>query len=77
VASLEIGPACPSTLSIITGLQSSEYKDVSIGPGLHPVHSPFHLPSAGARVFKLGGPNLKLGGPKFFIDFRPGKACHT
>jgi len=26
----------PSTLSITTGLQSSEYKDVSIGPGLHP-----------------------------------------
>jgi len=35
VASLEIGPACPSTLSITTGLQSSDYKDVSIDPGLH------------------------------------------
>jgi len=75
VASLEIGPACPSTLLITTGLQSSEYKDVSIGPGLHPVYSPFHLPSAGARAFKLGWLNFKVGGPKFFIDFSPGKAC--
>jgi len=24
--------------------KSSEYKDVSICPGLHPVHSAFHLP---------------------------------
>jgi len=44
VVSLKIGPACPSTLSITTGLQSLEYKDVSIGPGLHPVHSTFYLP---------------------------------
>jgi len=29
VTSLEIGPACPSSLSITTGLQSLEYKDVS------------------------------------------------
>jgi len=69
------GHPSPSTLSIITGLQSSEYKNVSIGLGLHPVHSPFHLSSAGARVFKLGGAkNLKVGVPKFFIDFSPGKA---
>jgi len=69
VASLKIGPACPSKsihLSITTGLPSSEYKDVSIGPELHPVHSPFHLPSAGANAFKLGGPNLK-GVPKFLL----------
>jgi len=39
---LHVHPS-PSTLSITTGLQSSENKDVSIGPGLHPVHSPFHL----------------------------------
>jgi len=77
VASLKIGPTCPSTLSITAGLQSSEYKDVSIGPGLHPVHSPFHLPSAGARAFKLGGPNLKVGRPKFFINFSPEKACRA
>jgi len=43
VVSLEISPACPSTLSITTGLQSL-YKDVSIGSGLYPVHSSFHLP---------------------------------
>jgi len=77
VVSLEIGlhiyPS-PSTLSITTGLQSSENKDVSIGPGFHPVHSPFHLPSVGARAFKLGEPNLKVGRPKFFIDFNPEKA---
>jgi len=67
----------PSTLSITTGLQSSEYKDVNLGPGLHPVHSLFYLPSAGARAFKPGGPNLKVGVPKFFIDFSPGKACRA
>jgi len=67
----------PSTLSITTELQSSEYKDVTIGPGLHPVHLPFHLSSAGARTFKLGGPNLKVGAPKFFIDFSPEKACRA
>jgi len=25
--------------------------------------------SAGARAFKVGGPNLKVGDPKIFIDF--------
>jgi len=74
---LHVHPS-PSTLSIITGLQSSEYKDVSIGPGLHPVHLPFHLSSAGARAFKLGGTkNLKEEGPKSFIDFSPEKACRA
>jgi len=32
---------------------------------------------AGARVFKVGKPNLKVGGPKIFIDFSPEKACHA
>jgi len=40
---LHVHPS-PSTLSITIGLQSSENKDVSIDSGLHPVHSPFHLP---------------------------------
>jgi len=31
-----IHPPSPSTFSITAGLQSSEYKDVSIGSGLHP-----------------------------------------
>jgi len=31
--------------------------------------------SAGARAFEVEEPNLKVGGPKFFIDFNPGKAC--
>jgi len=31
--------------------------------------------SASARAFKVGGPNPKVGGPKFFIDFSPEKAC--
>jgi len=66
----------PSTLSITTGLQSSEYKDVSIDPGLHSVYSSFHLSGAGARAFKLGGgANLKVGVPKFFIYFSLEKAC--
>jgi len=33
--------------------------------------------NAGARAFKLGGPNLKVGRPKFFIDFSPGKTCRA
>jgi len=39
----------------------------------------FYLPtSAGARAFKLGGPNLKVEGAKiFFIDFSLGKACRA
>jgi len=31
--------------------------------------------SAGARAFEVEGPNLKVRGPKFFIDFSPRKAC--
>jgi len=33
--------------------------------------------SAGARAFKVGGPNLKAKRPKFFIDFSPEKACRV
>jgi len=33
--------------------------------------------SAGARVFKVGGLNLKAVGQIFFIDFSPGKACRA
>jgi len=43
----------PSTLSITTGLQSSEYKDVTIGPGFHPVHSPFHSWASAAGAVAL------------------------
>jgi len=32
--------------------------------------------SAGARAFKVGGSNLKVG-QSFFIDFRPGNACRA
>jgi len=31
--------------------------------------------TAGAIPFKVGGSNLKVGGPKFFIDFSPRKVC--
>jgi len=34
----------------------------------------FNQFSAGARAFRVGGPNLKERGPKFFIDFSPEKA---
>jgi len=33
--------------------------------------------SAGARALKVGGSNLKIGGPNFFIDFIPEKACRA
>jgi len=33
--------------------------------------------SAGARAFKVGGPNLKVEELKFFIDFSPEKACRA
>jgi len=33
--------------------------------------------SAGARAFEVEGPDLKVGEPKFFIDFSPGKACRA
>jgi len=33
--------------------------------------------SVGARAFKVGGSNLKIGGPKFFIDFSPEKASRA
>jgi len=33
--------------------------------------------NAGAKAFEVGGPNLKVGEPKFFIDFSPEKACHA
>jgi len=31
----------------------------------------------GARAFKVERLNLKVGGPKFFIDFSPEKACRV
>jgi len=40
----------PFQLPLDFSFRFSEYKDVSIGPGLHPVHSPYHLPSAGANA---------------------------
>jgi len=63
VASLEIGPACPSKFIHPFNYHWTSVfrnKDVSIGPGLHLVHSPFHLPSAGASAFKLGGQSFLL-----------------
>jgi len=33
--------------------------------------------SAGARAFEVDGPNLKVGRPKFFIDFSTEKACRA
>jgi len=33
--------------------------------------------SAGAIAFKVRETNLKVRGPKYFIDFSPGKACRA
>jgi len=34
--------------------------------------------NVGARAFKVGRRlNLKVGGPKYFIDFSPEKACRA
>jgi len=33
--------------------------------------------NAGARAFKVGEPNLKVGLPKFLVDFNPEKACRA
>jgi len=33
--------------------------------------------SAGAKAFKVGGPNLKVRRPKLFIDFSPEKTCRV
>jgi len=36
-----------------------------------------NINSAGARAFKVRGPNLKVRGPKFFTDFSPERACRA
>jgi len=33
--------------------------------------------SAGAKAFEVEGPNLKVEGSKFLINFSPGKACRA
>jgi len=33
--------------------------------------------SAGARAFEVERSDLKVGEPKLFIDFSPGKACRA
>jgi len=37
----------------------------------------YNIASAGDRAMKVGGQNLKVGGPKFFIDFSPEKTYRS